>query len=74
MIKSISANARVSFKQPGTAFGDIFYTFEYGETREDDYDTQEKYEADKERLWQQVNNEVNKQVQATIEQYQPKRG
>ena len=31
MIKEITASARISFKQP-TKTGDVFYTFEYGET------------------------------------------
>ena len=68
MIKEIRANARTSFKIP-TKQGDVFYTFEYGETRADDYDTQEKYEQDKVLLWQQVNHEVGKQIAATYKQY-----
>jgi hypothetical protein len=69
MIKEIRANARTSFKQQ-TVIGDVFYTFEYGETRQDDYDSVEKYEQDKALLWQQVNNEVNKQIQETLKKYQ----
>lgn len=61
MIKEIRANARVSFKQI-TKTGDVFYTFEYGETREDNYETKEKYEQDKALLWKQVNDEVEKQI------------
>jgi len=68
MIKEIRANARTSFKI-STKQGDVFYTFEYGETRADDYDTQEKYEQDKDLLWQQVNHEVDKQIAATYKQY-----
>lgn len=64
MIKEIRANARVSFKQL-TQKGDVFYTFEYGETREDDYNTVEKYEQDKALLWQQVNKEVERQIMET---------
>lgn len=68
MITEIRANARISFKQP-TQQGDVFYTFEYGETRSGEYDTQEKYELEKKLLWEQVNNEVGKQVNETIAQY-----
>ena len=71
MIKEIRANARTSFKQT-TLQGDVFYTFEYGETRQDDYASVEKYEQDKALLWQQVNNEVNKQIAQTLEKYQIK--
>jgi hypothetical protein len=69
MIKEITANARISFKQP-TKQGDVFYTFEYGETRSGKYDTQELYEAEKAKLWEQVNNEVGKQVIETQKLYQ----
>lgn len=73
MITEIRANARISFKQP-TQQGDVFYTFEYGETRSGEYDNEnphdlEKYEKHKQLLWQQVNNEVGKQVQETLNQY-----
>ena len=61
MIKEIRANAKISFKQL-TRNGDVYYTFEYGETRETNYETQEQYEQDKTLLWQQVNNEVEKQI------------
>lgn len=61
MIKEIRANAKISFKQL-TRNGDVYYTFEYGETRETNYETQEQYEQDKALLWQQVNNEVEKQI------------
>lgn len=68
MIKEIRANARISFKQP-TSQGDVFYTFEYGETRESNFETIEQYEAEKAKLWEQVNNEVGKQVNETLQQY-----
>ena len=68
-IKEIRANARTSFKITTQQMGDIFYTFEYGETREDNYDTLEKYEQDKKLLWQQVNNEVAKQICETCNNY-----
>jgi len=69
LIKEIRASARTSFKIPTQQNGDVFYTFEYGETREDDYSSQEKYEQDKALLWQQVNNEVAKQIKETYKQY-----
>ena len=58
MIKEIRANSRVSFKQ-ATQSGDVFYTFEYGETREIN---PEQYEIEKQKLWEDVNNEVTKQI------------
>lgn len=61
MIKEIKANARVSFKQQ-TMSGDVFYTFDYGETWENDFETQEQYEQKKQQLWDVVNNEINKQI------------
>lgn len=73
MIKEIRANSRVSFKVPTEKMGDIFYTFEYGETRESNYDTLEKYEQDKELLWQKVNGEVEKQVNETLAIYKKKK-
>lgn len=68
MITEIRANAKISFKQL-TKQGDVFYTFEYGETRQGDYSTQEQYEAEKQKLWEQVNNEVGKQVIETQKLY-----
>lgn len=64
MIKEISANARVSFKQQ-TKSGDVFYTFEYGEVRTVDEDIEEE----KSKLWDAVNLEVNKQIQSVQELY-----
>lgn len=57
MIKEINANARISFKQ-STRSGDVFYTFEYGETRTVESDA----ESERKALWDCVNDEVNKQV------------
>lgn len=57
MIKEITANARISFKQV-TKSGDVFYTFEYGETRT----VEEDIEKEKKELWDNVNSEVNNQV------------
>lgn len=65
MIKEIRANARISFKQP-TKSGDVFYTFEYGETREI---REEEYEQEKEALWLHVNDEVSKQIIETQKLY-----
>lgn len=58
MINEISANSRVSFKQV-TQSGDVFYTFEYGEKRSID---ETKYEEEKNKLWNDVNSEINKQI------------
>lgn len=68
MITEIRANARISFKQM-TKQGDVFYTFEYGETRSGEYNTKESYEQEKALLWDQVNNEVGKQVNETMNLY-----
>lgn len=58
MIKEINASARVSFKQP-TQSGDVFYTFEYGETRTVG---EENIDEARMALWNDLNNEVNKQI------------
>ena len=58
MIKEISANARVSFKQI-TKSGDVFYTFEFGQVRTVD---ENNLEQEKSELWNDVNNEVNNQI------------
>lgn len=58
MIKEINATARVSFKQQ-TLSGDVFYTFEYGETRTV---AENELENERQKLWNDINDEVNKQV------------
>jgi hypothetical protein len=58
MIKEISANARVSFKQI-TKSGDVFYTFEYGQVRTVD---ENNLVEENQKLWDAVNNEVNNQI------------
>ncbi len=68
MIKQITANARISFKQI-TKSGDVFYTFEYGEVHEGNFETPELYELEKEKLWATVNNEVSKQIIETQKLY-----
>lgn len=67
MIKEISANARVSFKQP-TKAGDVVYTFEYGETRT----VESNVDEERNLLWNDVNNEVNKQIQEVLDRYNTK--
>lgn len=66
MIRSIEAHARVSFKQP-TRSGDVFYTYEYSETR--DISEISNIEEEKEKLWNDVNKEVDKQIMQTKEMY-----
>lgn len=68
MIKEISANARVSFKQL-TQSGDVFYTFEYGEVRTVNEDV---IETEKQKLWDDVNSEINKQIIEVKNMYKPK--
>jgi hypothetical protein len=58
MIKEISANARVSFKQI-TKSGDVFYTFEYGQVRTVD---ESNLVEENQKLWDAVNTEVNNQI------------
>ncbi len=71
MIDEIRANARISFKQM-TKSGDVFYTFEYGETRKSNFETKEDYEKEKELLWKQVNDELTKQILETKALYKEK--
>ena len=67
MIKEINATARVSFKQ-ATRSGDVFYTFEYGETRTvDNTDIEEQ----KQKLWHDVNKEVDNQIIEVKNLYKP---
>ena len=67
MIKEINAIARVSFKQ-ATRSGDVFYTFEYGETRTvDNTDIEEQ----KQKLWHDVNKEVDNQIIEVKNLYKP---
>ena len=69
MIKEIRAEVRTSFKIRTQDMGDVFYTFEYGETRTNDYDTVDKYEQEKTLLWQKCNDEVGKQIKETYKMY-----
>ena len=66
MIKSIEAHARISFKQP-TRSGDVFYTYEYSETR--DLSEVSNIEEEKQKLWDDVNHEVERQIIQTKEMY-----
>ena len=59
MIKEISANARVSFKQM-TKSGDVFYTFEYGQVRT--VEDQNNIQNENKKLWDDVNAELNSQI------------
>ena len=71
MIKEIRANSRISFKQQ-TQSGDVFYTFDYGETWQDDFADDKQYETTKAQLWDVVNNEINKQIIEVKNMYKPK--
>ena len=71
MIKEIRANSRISFKQQ-TQSGDVFYTFDYGETWQDDFVDEKQYETTKAQLWDVVNNEINKQIIEVKNMYKPK--
>lgn len=66
MIKEISANARISFKQI-TKTGDVFYTFEYGQVRT----VQDQNNVDQEnfKLWNDVNAEINNQIMEVKQLY-----
>ena len=57
MITEVRGNARISFKKI-TKTGDVFYTFEYGET----HSIEDSIEKTRELLWNNVNNEINKQI------------
>lgn len=67
MIKEINASARVSFKQI-TKTGDVFYTFEYGETRTVDEDNMQE---EKQKLWHDVNKEIDNQIIEVKNLYKP---
>ena len=69
MIKEISANARISFKQI-TKTGDVFYTFEYGQVRtvEDENNIHEENS----KLWNDVNAEINNQIMEVKQLYNNK--
>lgn len=71
MIKEIRANSRISFKQQ-TQSGDVFYTFDYGETWQDDFQDEQQYENTKLKLWNTVNDEINKQIIEVKNMYKPK--
>lgn len=58
-IKEFHAVSRISFKQK-TVAGDVFYTFEFGETVEGNFEINEEYEKAKEDLWSRVDNEITK--------------
>lgn len=57
MIKEVSGTARISFKQQ-TKTGDVFYTFEYGETHSVD----ESIDEARRKLWDNVNGQINEQI------------
>lgn len=65
-VSEIKANARVSFKI-ATKAGDIFYTFDYGETRTPKMANNEEYESSKAVLWDDITDEIRKQIIATYE-------
>ena len=69
MIKEISATARVSFKQI-TRSGDVFYTFEYGQTRT--VEDINNLDEENKNLWNDVNEEVNKQIMEVKQLYNNK--
>lgn len=68
MIKEIRATVKTSYPQQ-IGSGTVYYTYEYGETREKDFQSKEDYEAEKALLWRQCENEVNKRIQATRDLY-----
>ena len=68
MIKEISGSFRTSFKQPTIERGDIFYTFEYGETRTVD----ENVEEERKEMWESLTNEVSKKIQEILDMYKKK--
>lgn len=66
MIKEISANARISFKQI-TKTGDVFYTFEYGQVRT--VTDQNNIDQENSKLWNDVNAEINSQIMEVKQLY-----
>lgn len=67
-VKEIGATSRVSFKQI-TKSGDVFYTFEFNETRT--IDPTDNLEEQKKDLWKTINDQVTNQVIETKNLYRP---
>ena len=63
-VKEFHGTARISFKQAGTKQGDVFYTFEFGETVENDegFTIDESYDIAKAKMWDRVDEEIKKKV------------
>lgn len=68
-IKQIQASSRISFKQK-TVVGDVFYTFEYGETVEVDTEPNEDYEQVKSKMWERIDNEVKNKCNEVLNKQQ----
>ena len=69
-VKEFHGLTRISFKQKTTQ-GDVFYTFEYGETVEDDEGfnpNSVEYEEAKKKMWERVDNEVSSKVKEVLKQ------
>ncbi len=62
VVTKINAASRVSVK-----LGDSFYTMEYGEERT--LSENDDYGAEKEKLWETVNDEVDRQVTQVVNWY-----
>lgn len=65
-IKEFHGISRISFKQK-TLIGDVFYTFEYGETVEGDYNVNNDYEQAKTNMWNRIDEEVKKKCNEVLE-------
>lgn len=65
-VSEIRANARISFKM-NTLSGDVFYTYEYGETR--NLNETDNVQTEKTKLWEEVVAELDKQILSTQEAY-----
>lgn len=64
-IKEFHGLSRISFKQK-TVQGDVYYTFEFGETVEGNFNVDEEYEKAKSDMWERVDEEVAKKCKEVM--------
>ena len=68
-VKQFHGTSRISFKAKKSV-GDVFYTFEFGETIEVDTDLEtnyEDYEKEKQKMWERVDAEIAKKCNEALQ-------
>lgn len=71
-VKQFHGTSRVSFKVKKSV-GDVFYTFEFGETVEVDANLDsniEQYELEKQKMWDRVDAEIAKKCTEVLNSQQ----